>query len=199
MSTQVRFTLDEFDRMIDAAVFDPDRRIELIFGELREVSLIGECHRRVIVLLTEWAIDATAGLRDRLGVQVQNPLRLPSERSGPIPDMSWIDRECLQSSALPQDNVFLVIEVASSTLSFDRGQKARLYAAAGIPDYWVVNLIDDRVEVHRKSAGRPLSVAAHLSCRRGDSAAAVSRVPLARRPVVRMNGHVSPVHRVICG
>ena len=81
MSTQTRFTLDEFDRMIDAAVFNPDRRIELLFGELLEMSPIGERHRRVIVLLTEWAGDATAQLRDRLGVQVQNPLRLPAEQS----------------------------------------------------------------------------------------------------------------------
>lgn len=153
MSTQPRFTLDEYDRMIDAAVFNPDRRIELIFGELHEMSPIGPRHRRIVVLLTEWANDFTSKLRERLAVQVQNPLRLPSQRSGPIPDMSWIDRQCLDPAVLGQDTVFLVIEVADSTLALDRGKKARLYAKAGVPDYWIVNLIDDCLEVRRDPMG----------------------------------------------
>lgn len=149
MSTLARFTLAEYDRMIDAAVFDPDRRIELIFGALHEMSPVGPRHRRIMVLLTEWASDATAQHRGRLAVQVQSPLRLPGQSSGPIPDMSWIDRQSLDAVVQRQDKVFLVIEVADSTLSLDRGRKARLYAKARIPDYWIVNLIDDCIEVRR--------------------------------------------------
>lgn len=66
VTTQPRFTLGEFERMVDAAVFCPDRRIELLFGELHELSPIGPCHRRAVVFLTEWARDSMAGLRDRL-------------------------------------------------------------------------------------------------------------------------------------
>ena len=153
MSTIARFTLDEYDRMIDAGVFNPDRRIELLFGELHEMSPIGPRHRRIVVLLTEWANDSTAGLRDRLAVQVQNPLRLPSQRSGPIPDMSWIDRKCLEPAVLGEDTVFLIIEVADSTLALDRGKKSRLYAKSGVPDYWIVNLVEDCVEVRREPSG----------------------------------------------
>ncbi|HET6882899.1 MAG TPA: Uma2 family endonuclease [Pirellulales bacterium] len=153
MSTVARFTLEEFDRMVDAAVFNPDRRIELIFGALHEMSPVGPRHRRIVVLLTEWANDLTAGLRDRLAVQVQSPLRLQAQSSGPIPDMSWIDRQCLDATVLAQDKVLLVIEVADSTLPLDRGRKSKLYAKAGVPDYWIVNLVDNCVEVRRDPKG----------------------------------------------
>lgn len=149
MSTLARFTLDEYDRMLDAAVFAPDRRIELIFGALHEMSPVGPRHRRMMVLLSEWANDITAALRHRLAVQVQSPLRLRRQSSGPIPDMSWIDRQSLESAAHEQDKVYLVIEVADSTLAFDRGPKSKLYAKAGIADYWIVNLVDDCAEVRR--------------------------------------------------
>lgn len=153
MITLARFTLDEYDRMLDAAVFEPDRRIELIFGALHEMSPVGPRHRRMVVLLTEWANDLTAALRDRLAVQVHSPLRLRAQRSGPIPDMSWIARQSLDSTAHAQDKVFLVIEVSDSTLPLDRGRKSKLYAKAGVPDYWIVNLVDDCVEVRRDPKG----------------------------------------------
>ncbi|HVX14771.1 MAG TPA: Uma2 family endonuclease [Pirellulales bacterium] len=148
MSTQARFTLDEYDRMIDAAVFDPDRRIELIFGELREMSPIGDRHRHAVnALMNQWVMaQSTPDLRQRMIVQVQSPIRLPRQQSAPQPDMSWIGHD---ATPLGGDEVFLVIEVAESTLDFDRGEKAELYAAADIPDYWIVNLIDNCVEVHR--------------------------------------------------
>ena len=153
MSTIARLTLAEYDRMIDAAVFDRDRRIELIHGELREMSPIGDRHRHVVNLLNELATDRTVRLRDRLIVQIQNPIRLPAPRSAPIPDMSWIARASSKSSPPDGDEVFLVIEVADSSLADDRGEKAELYAEAGIPDYWIVNLIDECIEVHRNPQG----------------------------------------------
>ncbi|HEX7379656.1 MAG TPA: Uma2 family endonuclease [Pirellulales bacterium] len=94
MSTLVRLTLDEYDRLLDAAVFKHDRRMELIRGELREMSPIGDQHRIVVNLLNEWAMDGTVGLRDRLMVQVQNPIRLPAQRSAPQPDMTNFARFC---------------------------------------------------------------------------------------------------------
>ena len=149
MSTMARLSLAEYDRMVDAAVFSGNRRLELIHGELRDMSPIGDHHRHVVNLLMEWAADQTAARRDRLIVQVQNPIRLPAQESAPQPDMSWISRESSRLSPPAGDEVFLVIEVADSTLNDDRGEKAALYAEADIPEYWIVNLIDGWIEVHR--------------------------------------------------
>ncbi|HQU42791.1 MAG: hypothetical protein B7Z73_09605 [Planctomycetia bacterium 21-64-5] len=149
MSTLARLTLPEYYRMIDAAVFDRERRIELIHGELREMSPIGDPHRDAVNALTEWAVDGTVAHRKKLIVQVQNPIRLPAQQSAPQPDMSWISRARASSAPSIGDAVFLVIEVAETTLDFDRGEKAELYAEAGIPDYWIVNLVDDCIEMLR--------------------------------------------------
>jgi Uma2 family endonuclease len=164
MSTMARLTLGEYDRLIQAGVLDSkrDRRIELIHGELREMSPIGDLHRSVVNTLNEWAMDSTVNRRGRLVVQVQNPIRLPAQRSAPQPDISWIAREPSKATLPGADEVFLVIEVADSTLNGDRGEKADLYAEAGIPDYWIVNLIDDCVEIHREpKEGHYQSVTVH--------------------------------------
>lgn len=153
MSTIPRLTLAEYDRMIDAAVFNRERRLELIHGELRQMSPIGDRHRHVVNLLTEWAVDGTVGMRDRLAVQVQSPIRLPAQDSAPQPDLSWIARASSISSPPDGDEIFLVIEVSDSTLADDRGEKAQLYAEADIPEYWIVNLVDDCIEVHRNPQG----------------------------------------------
>lgn len=152
MSTIARLTLGEYDRMIERAVFERDRRIELIHGELREMSPIGDPHRDAVNVLTnEWfAAQSTADFRAKVTVQVQSPIRLPAQASSPIPDMSWIAKGARAAASDGADEVFLVIEVADSSLDTDRGEKALLYAEAEIPDYWIVNLVDQCVEVHRE-------------------------------------------------
>ena len=155
MSTIARLTLDEYDRMIKRAVFERDRRIELIYGELHEISPIGDPHRDAVNVLTnDWVLtQRTADFRARVTVQVQSPIRLPVQASSPIPDMSWIAKGAADAVSGGADEVFLVIEVADSSLDDDRGTKAQLYAEAQIPDYWIVNLVDHCVEVHRDPKG----------------------------------------------
>jgi Uma2 family endonuclease len=155
MSTIARLTLDEYYRMVDAAVFEHDRRIELIHGELREMSPIGDGHREAVNALTnDWVMaQSTAELRARLTVQIQSPIRLPAQQSAPQPDMSWIARRPPAAPLGGADEVFLVIEVAETSLDTDRGEKAQLYAEAEIPEYWIVNLIDNCLEVHRDPKG----------------------------------------------
>lgn len=151
MSTTARLTLDEYDRMIERDVFEHDRRIELIYGELREMSPIGDPHRDAVNALTnDWfAVQSTAALRAKVTVQVQSPIRLPAQASSPHPDMSWIAKRVAGTDPRGPDEVFLVIEVSDSSLDDDRGEKAQLCADAEIPDYWIVNLVDRCVEVHR--------------------------------------------------
>jgi Uma2 family endonuclease len=155
MSTIARLTLDEYDRMIERAVFQRDRRIELIHGELREMSPIGDPHRDAVNVLTnDWfAAQSTADFRAKVTVQIQSPIRLPAQASSPIPDMSWIAKRAAGAVSGGGDEVFLVIEVADSSLDDDRGEKAQLYTEAEIPDYWIVNVVDHCVEVHRDPKG----------------------------------------------
>ena len=165
MGTIARLTLDEYDRMIANGVFERDRRIELIYGELRERSAIRDRHRDAVNAMTnDWvAAQSTADLRAKVTVQIQGPIRLPEQASAPRPDMSWIAKSAAGTDSCDADQVFLVIEVADSSLDEDRGVKAQLYAEAEIPDYWIVNLVDGCVEVHRSPhAGHYQSLTTHF-------------------------------------
>lgn len=162
MSTIAQLTLAEYDRMIAARVFDRGRRrrLEFIRGEIREMSPIGPLHEVVVDELNEWSMrNLPPG---KVWVRVQNSVGLPSLESAPEPDVAWVAR-CDYSRARPTAaDVLLVIEVAESSLQYDTGEKADLYAEAGIADYWVINLIDRAIEVRRDPAsGQYRSVKSH--------------------------------------
>lgn len=165
MSTIARLTLDQYERKIAAGEFDSTepQRIELIHGELREMTPIGPPHLHAVdLLLNRWVMQIQ--MPKGVWVRVQSPLGFASQKSAPEPDMSWIAERDYSQNRLDADDVFLVIEVAESSLSFDRGEKADLYAAAGIKDYWIVNLVDNRVEVRREPReGRYQSVESFTS------------------------------------
>jgi Uma2 family endonuclease len=83
---------------------------------------------------------------------VQSAIRVPQTQSEPEPDLVWaVERDYSRGKPAPE-NIRLVVEVAESSLDHDLGEKAALYAAAGIRDYWVVDLIDRRIVVHRDPA-----------------------------------------------
>lgn len=85
-------------------------------------------------------------------MRVQSAIRLPQGQSEPEPDLVWVvERDYSHGKPTPRD-ILLVIEVADSSLDHDLGEKAALYAAAGIQDYWVVDLIDRRIVVHHDPA-----------------------------------------------
>ena len=149
MSTIARLSLADYDRMIEGGVFDrrEQRRLEFIRGEIREMAPIGSVHEAVVDRLTEWSIKSLP--EGKAWVRVQNSIGLPTLESAPEPDIAWVTRrDYLQGRPVAED-VLLVIEVSESTLAYDRGEKANLYAAAGIADYWVINLVDRSVGVHR--------------------------------------------------
>lgn len=149
MSTIARFTVADYDRMIEQGIFDEQRhrRIELIYGELRQMTPAGPDHEDVIDFLTRWRIDSTS--KDEVRVRVQNSLGIPALDSAPEPDVAWVEaRSYRRGRPLPAD-VLLVIEVAHSSLHYDRGEKAGLYAQAGFQDYWLVNIPGKCLEVFR--------------------------------------------------
>src|SRR5208283_4894207 len=121
--------------------------LELIHGEIREMSPIGDPHAEVVDRLEYWGHECTRGKRIR--VRIQNAIRLPHAASSPEPDVSWVvQRDYSRGKPGPTD-ILLIIEVADSSLEEDTGEKAVLYAAAGIRDYWVVNLRNQIIEVRR--------------------------------------------------
>lgn len=143
---QRTFTVEQYHRMGEAGVFEPGERVELIRGVIREMSPKGRRHSVAVGLATQIFVRRLEG---RASVQVQDALTIADIRSEPEPDV------VVNSSPDPRDvrteksKPLLVIEVSDSSLRFDRDQKARIYAKAGIADYWIVNLIDDELEVCR--------------------------------------------------
>lgn len=150
MSISTRITLAEYERMISAGAFEGGLirpRIELIDGELREMSPINEPHAGAVTTLTEWSIENRP--KDLVLVRVQCPIAIPDRESAPEPDIAWVARKDYRSYPNPGD-ILLIIEVADSSLPYDCGEKADLYASAGIADYWVVNIADRSTEVFRQ-------------------------------------------------
>jgi len=147
---QAPITLAMYDRMIAAGVFDPAEahRVELIGGELQMMSPIGDRHADAVDWLVRWSTLAID--RQVLLVRVQNPLSIPGSESAPQPDIAWVTlRRYADRRPLPEE-VSLLVEVADTSLEFDTTVKAALYAAAGIADYWVVDLVSRAVIVFRE-------------------------------------------------
>ena len=148
-------TLAIYDRMIAAGVFDPaeDHPLELIGGDLHVMSPIGDRHADAVDWLARWSqlvVDPAAVL-----VRIQNPLAIPGSESAPQPDIAWVAFRRYADRRPQPAEVSLLIEVADTSLAFDTEVKAGLYAAAGIADYWVVDLISRGVIVFRDPrAGR---------------------------------------------
>lgn len=125
-------------------IFGEDARVELIGGEIVEMSPIGGRHARCVNRITRLLIVA---LGERAEVSPQNPVEL-DDRSEPQPDLAVLRPEPAADTTPRAGDVFLVVEVADTSLAFDRDVKAPLYARAGIPTLWIVDLPDRRVEVH---------------------------------------------------
>lgn len=149
MSVSARISLDEYDCIIQTGVFDgPNRRrIELIHGELREMTPIGPPHEETVDILNRWSFKNLQD--DQVRVRVQNSIGLPELDSAPEPDIAWVAERKYSRQRPAAGDVLLVIEVAYSSVRYDLGEKAELYATAGVSDYWVVDLVNERVEVFR--------------------------------------------------
>jgi Uma2 family endonuclease len=141
-------TVDDYHRMGEAGILSEDDRVELIEGELVEMEPIGSEHAAAVNDLTRLLIMAVG---DRALVSPQNPVRL-DRRSEPQPDFALLrPRPDGYRSALPTpQDTLLIIEVAHSSLAYDRAVKLALYATHRIPEVWIVNLAATEVEVHRK-------------------------------------------------
>lgn len=149
-ATLRRFTVDQYHRMIEANIIGENDRVELVDGWIVEMSPIGPPHMTCVSLLA-------AALQERLPrgwtVRVQGPVTLAN--SEPEPDIAIV-RGSIRDYVRRHpsgDDIGLVIEVADTSLPFDRQEKLLQYAAASIREYWIVNLIDRCVETYWKPSG----------------------------------------------
>ncbi len=144
-------TVAEYHIMGEAGILHEDDRVELIEGELVAMSPIGSDHSGTVNTLNRLLVMAVG---DRGVVAVQNPVVL-DDRSEPQPDFSVLKpRSDDYRRATPRaEDVVLIVEVASSSLNYDRAVKRPLYARRGIPELWIVNVAGQEVEVCRNPVG----------------------------------------------
>ncbi len=146
--TKHRFTVDQYYKMGEVGILGLEQRTELIEGEIIEMSPIGAKHSGSINRLNR----IFAGLvGNQAIISIQNSIRI-NNHSEPQPDIAilyWREDFYVENLPIPSE-VFLLIEVADSTLKYDREVKAIIYAKAGIPELWIANLEAQVFEVHRQ-------------------------------------------------
>jgi Uma2 family endonuclease len=143
-----RFSVKEYYRMAETGVLRPDARVELLDGEIIDMSPIGPFHSGVVCRLTRLF---TLNSGNRWLVRAQAPLRL-NVHSEPEPDVMLLKpspNDYVNGHPQPED-VFLLVEVSDSSLAVDVEKKLPLYGRAGVAEVWIVNLEEGVLEVYRE-------------------------------------------------
>ena len=143
-----RFTVEEYYRMAEVGILGPEDRVELIEGDIIEMSPIGTRHATAVNALNRRLILAVG---DAAVLSPQNPVRLFPDTE-PQPDIVLLrppEARYWQLKAGPAD-ALLVVEVSDTSYRFDRHVKVPIYARAGIPEVWIVDLTREVVEVFRE-------------------------------------------------
>ena len=141
-----RFTVTEYYRMAETGVLKPDARVELLDGQIIDMSPIGPFHGDVTTYLTEIFAAASKG---RWRTRVQNSLRL-DEHSEPQPDLVLAKPIAYRQRHPGPEEAFLLIEVADTSLETDQEEKLPAYGRAGVAEVWIVNLNELTVEIYRE-------------------------------------------------
>jgi Uma2 family endonuclease len=151
------FTVADYYRMAEAGILSEDDRVELLDGEVVEMSPIGSRHAACVDRLNRF-LNSVKG--PRFIVRVQNPIRL-DEHSEPQPDITLLRvRSDFYAEAHPTPaDVLIVIEVADSSVELDRQVKLPLYAQAEVPEFWLANLPNDTVEFYAQPSNGAYEVA----------------------------------------
>lgn len=144
---RLRFSVDEYYKMIELGMLKDCEKAEIIEGELIQKMPIGDRHAFVVNALTRFFIK---NVSDEVLVSIQNPVRI-SDYDEPEPDITLADLTKYDGKRHPRPaEVILIVEVSDTTLKYDRDTKLTLYAEAEIPEVWIVNLKNEIIEVHQK-------------------------------------------------
>lgn len=139
------WTREEYQQLTETGIF-AQRRVELIEGQVLKMNAMGPRHSVALTLLNKLLMKVFG---DHFNVQIQQPLAI-SDASMPEPDASITSGDPRDYRDSIPESALLVIEVADTTLRFDRTTKARIYANANIMEYWIINLTNEQVEIHRQ-------------------------------------------------
>jgi len=135
----------EYERLVSVGMFHPEERLELLEGEILQMSPQGSVHATAVSLVEN-------ALREAFGsnyvIRIQMPLALDPD-SEPEPDIAVVVGSPRDYKDAHPKTAELLVEVADTTIVYDRKRKTTLYAKAGIPEYWILNLVDRQLEVHR--------------------------------------------------
>lgn len=142
------FTVKEYDQMIAAGVFHEDDRLELLGGNIVQMSPIGIPHAACVNRLNQ---ILTINLISKAIISVQNPIHL-DQQSEPEPDIAVLQpRADFYADGHPEpEDIFLLVEVADSSLDYDREIKIPRYAQAGIPEVWLVDVENGSLTIYRQ-------------------------------------------------
>ena len=159
-----RFSVEDYARMGEAGILTAADRVELVAGEVREMSPIGPSHAGIVDLLAELLFARLAGAAQ---VRTQGPVRL-SRDTELEPDVALLRRrdDYYRRRHPEAGEILLVIEVADSSLPYDRGEKMPRYARAGIPEAWLVDVTAREVTIY--SVPEPDGYAGARVVRRGE-------------------------------
>ncbi len=146
-----RFSVEEYYRLVEVGILGPADKVELIHGEIVKMSPVGPRHAGLVNRLNRLLLQL---LDERYIISPQNPVRL-SFYSEPEPDMAVLYfRDDYYGTQHPEPkDVALLIEVSGSTLEYDSLVKLPLYAKKGIPEYWIIDLQNDRILIHTDPDG----------------------------------------------
>ncbi len=166
---QYLLTRLEYDRAVDAGAFRPGARLELIEGKLHAMTPQGTAHTTGLHLVANY-------LREAFGpghvIRIQNPLAI-GDYSEPEPDIAVVAGNVRDYRHVHPTAALLVVEVAQTSLADDRIVKQALYASCGIPEYWILAIPEDRLEVYREPEGDRYRYVKHLVA--GDQVAPLAR------------------------
>jgi Uma2 family endonuclease len=165
----------DYERLVASGVFGPGDRVELLEGEIIEITPEKSRHAATVDLVLE-------ALRSAFGafhmVRVQHPLAV-SGTSEPQPDLAVVPGSARDYVDEHPTSAVLVVEVSDTSLEYDRGKKALVYARAGLAEYWIVNLVEGAMEVHRDPGADGYKSVTRLGPTESVSPLAASKVSIA--------------------
>lgn len=148
--TRRAFTIHEYTHMRESGILTEEDRVELIDGEIRNMSPIGPQHAAIVTKIVKFL---TALVDDEAIISPQNPVQL-NDYTEPQPDIAVLHyRADYYAQAHPTaDDILLLIEVADTSVAYDREEKISRYAAAGVPEAWIVDLSQQLIEQYTSPA-----------------------------------------------
>ena len=142
------FTVEEYHQLAEVGILKPTDRVELINGDIITMTPIKSPHAGMVNRLSRIMNNLLNG---QATICPQNPITI-RDNSEPEPNVviAHYRDDDYESNHPTPENIYLLIEVSDTTLEKDREVKHPLYASAGIPEYWIINLIDRQIEIHRQ-------------------------------------------------